>query len=398
MKNKFAILAIAGSAAFATTSHAQGLLGIGAVDEDFESGLPFTTTVSADFGWDSNATASSVDEEDSAYVRAGIDARYLTGNRRSNLTLGGSFSTIYYFDGLEGADEDVFYNARISLDGRHQVNRRLTIGNNLYFTYEIEPDHAIGESASRRTDQYIYGYNSAWLSYTWSGRVSTVTRYTLSGVTYDDDIVAATEDRLTHTFSQEVRYLLNRLTTGVGEYRFSAGDYEANNRDYLAHYALVGVDHAFTRDLNGTVRVGAQWRDSDAYGTDTTPYAELALRYRSGRHSSFHWITRIGNEDSELSVYQKRFSYRSSLSYHQEFTQRLRGNAGVTYVHNDFEISDIVNSDTDEDLIALSLGLSYRVFSNVDLNAGYHFTTVSSDDGSRDYDRHRVSLGVSATF
>ncbi len=141
---------MAGSAAFAVNSQAQGLVGIGAVDEDFESGVPFSTTVSADFGWDSNANASSVDPEERAYTRAGIDARWLGGDRRTNLTLGGSFSAIYYFDGVEGAQRDVFYNARITADFRHHVNRRMSIGNNFYLTYENEPDFVIGESASRR--------------------------------------------------------------------------------------------------------------------------------------------------------------------------------------------------------------------------------------------------------
>jgi len=398
MKNKFAILAIVGSAAFATTSQAQGLMGIGAVDEDFDSGLPFTTTLTADFGWDSNANASSQEAEESAYTRAGIDARWVGGNRRTNVTLGASFSAIYYFDGIEGADEDVFYNGRVSLNARHNVNRRLTVGNNAYVSYEIEPDYAIGESASRRTDNYLYGYNSAWASYAWNRRFSTIARYTVNGVKYDESDVGLSEDRFTQTVSLEGRYLLNRLTTLVGEYRFSDSNYESIARDYQSHYVLGGFDHNFSRELVGTVRAGAQIRDSEAYGSDTEPYAEVALRYATGKHSSLHWINRYGNEDSELLDFQKRVSYRSSLSYNQEFSQRLRGNAGVTYVHNDFSYGEGGGRDITEDLVALSLGLSYRILSNVDLTAGYYFTTVSSDEAFREYDRHRVSLGLSTTF
>ena len=398
MKKKLAIMALVGSTAFATSSQAQGLLGIGATDEDFESGLPFTATISADFGWDSNATASSGDKDESAYVRGGIGTRWLTGNRRTSATIGASFSTIYYFDGLEGAEDDVFYNARASVDFRHHASRRLTLGNNFYYTYEIEPDYTIGESASRRTDQYHYFYNSTWASYAWSRRVSTVARYTLSGVYYEDDIVSSSEDRLTQTGSLEGRYLLNRLTTLVGEYRLQHSNYDANQRDYLSHFALAGLDHSFSRDLRGTVRVGAEFRDSDAYGTDTTPYGEFALRYFPNRESSWHWITRIGNEDSELSNYQQRFSYRTSLSYNRVLTQRLRTNFGITYVHTDFEKSDFNFNDYNEDIIALNLGLSYRLMSNFDVNAGYYFTAVDSGQESREYDRHRVSLGGSMTF
>ena len=392
-------MAIVGSAAFATTSQAQGLLGIGAVDEDFESGLPFTTTLSLDFGWDSNANTSSVAEESSAYTRAGIGVRWVNGTRRTNFTLGGSFSTLYYFDGLESADDNPLYNGRVSLDVRHTVNRRMTLGNNFYLSYETDPDFAIGASTSRRTDNYLYGYNSTWMSYAWSRRFSTVTRFTITGIQYDEDIVGRSEDRLTMTFSQEARYLLNRLTTLVGEYRLSHSDYDDINRGYLAHYILGGFDHTFSRNTTATLRLGAEIRDSDVYGSDTKPYGEFAIRYRHTEHSSFHWITRIGNEDSELTNYQRRFSYRSSLSYNQQFTDRLVGRAGVTYLHNDFDTPTIAESpDNDEDLISLNVGLSYRIMSNIDLNAGYYFTTISSDNRFREYDRHRVSLGVSTTF
>jgi len=397
MKNKLAILAFVGSAAFATTSQAQGLLGIGAVDEDFESGLPFRTTLSTSFGYDSNATARSENEEDATYVRSGLGVTWSTGDQRTNVVVGASVSALYYFDGLEDVDDDVLYNARVTLNGRHAVNRRLTIGNNFYASYEVEPDHAIGASASRRTDHYFYGYNSAWLSYAWSRRVSTIARYTASGVFYDESDVGNVEDRLTHTISLEGRYLLNRLTTLVGEYRFSLTNYDSNVRDYNSHYILAGGDHMFSRNLRGTLRAGVQIRDSDFSGTNTQPYAEVALRYQAAKHTHLHWINRIGNEDSELRDHARRLTYRSSLSASQAFSERLRGNAGVTYVHNNFEQGGDI-SDVDEDLIALSLGVSYRLMSNIDLNAGYHYTTISSDNSFREYDRHRVSLGASITF
>ena len=398
MKNKLALLALAGSAAFATSAQAQGLVGIGAMDEDFESGLPFTTTISADFGYDDNPTPGSGVDDETAYTRAGIDVRYIGGDRRTNATLGASFSTLYYFDGLDGADEDVFYNGRVSLDLRHQASRRLTVGNNAYVSYEIEPDYAIGESTSRRSDQYLYLYNSAWASYAWNRRFSTIGRYTVSGVKYDDSIVGDSEDRITQTASLEGRYLLTRLTTLVGEYRFQYTNYDGNDRDYLSNFLLVGFDHTFSRDLRGTVRVGAEIRDSDVSGTDTVPYAEFALRHAASRTSSFHWVTRIGYEDSELSDFEKRYSYRSSLSYQKQISQRLNANAGISYVHTSFEDSQFGNSDSDEDLVALSVGMSYRIFSNVDLNAGYHYTTITSDEDFREYERNRFTLGLSTTF
>ena len=47
---------------------------------------------------------------------------------------------------------------------------------------------------------------------------------------------------------------------------------------------------------------------------------------------------------------------------------------------------------------SLSLGVGYRIWSNWDLTAGYHFTYHDSGNELREYDRHRVSAGLSVTF
>jgi opacity protein-like surface antigen len=85
-----------------------------------------------------------------------------------------------------------------------------------------------------------------------------------------------------------------------------------------------------------------------------------------------------------------------------EFTPRLTGTAGLTYVHSELEDSVVAGiDDGDEDFFGVNLGASYLLYSNVRLEGGYSFGTLDSnvDAGvSRDFDRHRVFVGVSATF
>lgn len=377
-------------------SSGQGLLSMGS-DDDFYSGLPFTTSISADTGWDSNPTSSPYNEDGTEYARGGVEVDYGTGNRTTPIRLGASFSTLYYFDQPAELDDDTFYNARLSLNVKHDVNRRLTVGDNFSISYEIEPDHAIGASAQRRDEQYLYGYNSTWASYAWNRKISTVTRYTASGIRYDDGFLADSEDRTTHTISQELRYQLSRLTSLVGEYRFTYTNYDSAPRDYTSHHILLGADHDFSRNLRAHLRGGVEFREDDLYGNYSAPYGELALRRIVTEDTSIHWANRIGLEDSELGTFKSRYTYRSTLSLNHNLTARLRGNAAVTYLHNEFEDSDF-EADQSEDLVSTDIGLAYRLHSNIDLNAGYTFTAVSSDEALREYNRHRVSLGLSATF
>ncbi len=376
-----------------------GLLSIGSPgDADFDTRLPFAATVAVDFGWDSNPGSRPSDtEEDSAYMRGGVNVAYAGGSRVTHIDLNAGFSTLYYFDKVSEQEDDVLYGAKIGTNVRHRVNRRLTLGNNLYFAYEVEPDYVIGASASRRLDQYIYGYNSAWASYAWSRRFSTVSRYTISGIQYENDGFAASEDRITQTLSQELRYVYNRLTTLVGEARFTMTEYDTAIHDHNAIHLLAGVDHAFSERTLGTIRVGAEYRDYDDGRENWSPFFESSLTYRLAKHTNLALYNRIGYEDSELAgdTFNERYTYRSALSLNHQFSERVRGNANLTYVHNDFESTTF---DIQEDLLSINFGVGVRVLRNIDWNANMSYTILESDEALREFDRWRLSSGLSITF
>jgi hypothetical protein len=283
----------------------------------------------------------------------------------------------------------------------HRPSRRLTLSNNFYVTYEIEPDADIGATRLRRTDQYFYGYDRFAVSYAWTRRFSTVTSLIVHGIYYDEE---SAEDRYTIGFGQEFRYLWTRVTTLVGEYRYAFTDYDETDREYDDHYVLVGVDHAFSRVMRGTIRVGAQFRDGDNTGSETSPFLEASLIHLINEGFSIRVFARYGFEDSELGTYELRESFRTGLSTSYEFTPRLIGSAGLQYVHSEYEDSVVDTiDDADEDYFGIYLGLSYLLYSNVRLNAGWSYSNLDSDrdfadDISRDYDRNKVYLGVSATF
>lgn len=380
-------------------ANAQGLLSIGS-DDDFYSALPFTTSIGVTAGWDSNLNSSSSNEQSSAFVQSGIEMAYGSPSRTTPVKFGLGVSGLYYLDDVEGQSEDVLYNVRFTLNASHSFSRRLVLGNNFYLSYESQPDFAIGAAEQQGTqDQYLYGYNSLWLSYELSRRLSAISRYTVSGIAYDDDVNALTEDRFTQTFSEELRYMVDRRNTLVGEYRFTYTDYDSAPRDYDQHTFLLGLDHSFSRTLAGSLRAGAEIRDwdSDAFDDSSGPYGEASLRSQVSENTEIVWLNRVGLEDAELTGFSERYSYRSVLNASHAISSRLRIHGGVSYVHNDFDGGDDT-SDVQENLISASIGLGYRIFSNVDLTTDYSYTNVSSDDDFREYDRSRVSLGLSATF
>ena len=392
MKRQLCLLSAATLTLLSTGAHAQGLLSLGQRDE-FEKKLPFSVTVGLGAGWDSNVNLSPDDEQDSSFLKASVIGGYSTGDRRTSYSVGLTYTPLYYMDAPEGVDE-FQQSGSLNFSARHRVNPRLTISDSLYFAYEYEPNYQIGASVARRTQPYIYGYNNLNVAYAWTKRFSTVTGYTISGISYDQDSDSG-EDYLSHLFSQDFRYAFTKTTTGVLTYRYGLTEYDNGFGDYTSQYFLGGLDHSFSRRTVGSFRAGAEVRDRDNGGSATNPYVEASFSHSVAKETYVRWYGRYGFEDADIGFTQERTSLRTGVSVQQRFTNRLAGNIGANYIHDIFEGGGV---DFEDDIVEVSLGLDFNVYRNLVLNTGYSFTTTSSGVAAREYDRNILTLGMTARF
>lgn len=382
MKQKLSLITLAALLAAASQANAQGLLSIGNFREmDFDRQVPLTWTLGAQVGWDSNVNLSDNNEQDSGYLSAVLGMNYTKFDRRQALDVSLDYSPLYYFDAPAGQD-DYQHNARLSIDFRRRINPRMTLTNSFYIAYEVEPNYGIGATVARRTQPYLYGYNSTALAYTWTRRFSTVTSYTITGVDYD----GVGNDYLTHIFSNEFRYALSRTTTLAASYRFAKAEFDFSASDYDSHYLLAGVDHRFDPRLTGSFRAGVEFR-----GDTTDPYVESALTYRVARMTDLRWYTQYGLQSNGSS---EDTTFRTGLTASHRFDKRLVGTGGVHYISEDVD-AGFFGGQFDQDILALSVGFEYALFNNVSLNGGYSFTTSMSD---QEYDRHMVQVGFASRF
>ena len=381
----------------ASAAKGQGLLSIGA-NKDYEEKIPFTATLASSLGWDSNMNTSSYDEQESGYWQNGVSLLYSTGDRRNHLNVGAHYSNIWYFDPAPDTD-DVYNNARFTLDYVTNVNPRLVIADSLYLAYEIEPDFLVGASTNRRTGEYLYGYNNLSASYAWTRRFSTVTGYTFSGIKYDDS-ADEMNNSITNLISQQFRYSISPTTKATIDYRFSSVQYDDNpDADYMANYVLAGVDHVFSPRLTSSLRVGAEFQDYDGpIGSQTNPYLEGAINYRAGKSTILRWYSYLGSDDSDLQGFLSGNSFKTGLSVQHQITERLTGNLSLNYIYQTFEDSPYDLPDQDDSTFAGSVGLDYRLWRNIGVNASYWYTNTDSDNIYREYERNRVSIGLTATF
>jgi opacity protein-like surface antigen len=378
---------------------AQGLQGLGKSGSDITESSPLRVSVGTEFGYDSNTNTTSDDEIDSLFTGGGIGVFYALATETTRFDIGGNFAGLYYEDTAPYQD-DFYWNSRVTANFAHKLSKRTTLTNNTLFAYEVEPDYLIGASSALRNDPYLFGYNRLAINHEWTRRFSTITSYTFSGIWYENNILSRQEDRHTHAFGQQLRYALTRKTTANVEYRYAYTDFLHIANDTNSHYLLGGADHEFSGYTRGGISVGAEYRDFERNSGITRPYGEAYLVYKLTEDTSVRWAGQAGLENNEVGDYHDRYGFRTGLTAIHGFTPSVRGSLGLSYMHSEL---DAVDGDSDlddasDDAVTVNVGVTYRLFRNVDVNASYQFTTYFSDIEARDYDRHRVTVGVSSMF
>jgi Putative beta-barrel porin 2 len=387
----------------------QGLMDIGRPVFEDGARLPFSLSVSSAAGWDSEPGAGSStgsgsqlpsDGPGSAFWENAIDLYYPVGHGRSRLNIRANYSGTLYFDPPPGTQE--FQNiGGLHLDYFRQINQRLSITDSAHLSYQTEPNYQIGASINRPTSGYYYGSNTFRASYNWSTRFSTVTSYTASFISYDDEALQD-ENNNSHLFSESLRYSLTRRTTALLDYRYSFTTYPDNPAaDSQSHFILLGANRPLGRFLSMSLSGGAEFRSYDGpLGSETAPYGEAAINYHARENTTLRLYYRGGLEDTGTAGLQSNFSHRTGLAMTHRFTPRLSLDLAVDNVNSEVSDGPVGAAASQGDLLHARAGLTYSrpLWRRLNLNASYSFSTVSSDDPFAEYERHRVSLGVSGNF
>jgi hypothetical protein len=381
-------------------ARAQGLVAIQNYSADFKTEQPLTFSFTGQSGYDIlkyRVNSPLVEDIESWFAQGGIGAAYTKLDPTTPWSFNLDTSVIHYIDGVPRFG-GTFYNARGSLNFEHRFSERLRVSNNFYLTYGVDPGTAYGYGATTTlwNGQYLYGYNNFNVSYAWSPRFSTTTSYTFDGIGYQDDLIADPEDRYTHLFAQQLAYAISKRTSLTAEYRYRMTTFANQaNKNFASQFALLGVDHAWSERLSGSARAGAEFYDSDIVNK-TAPYAEAALNYAVARQTMVRWFAALGFNGAELAAFSSRYGLNTGLQINHNFTKRVSANAGVNYSYSQFDNGG--GSDVNEHAALISAGIGYQLLENLNLNANYSYSTLQSTDALREFDRHRVSLGATATF
>ena len=352
---------------------------------------PVQLSLSVFEGYDDNVNTAPSNGKGSSYTNGSALLTYDFGTPRLQFSLGASAGGTYYNQHLSNQNYDIDLHGNSVL--RYQASPRLTLGADVLVAYLTEPSFDFGVGLNTRTGNYFYTLDKFSVTYVWTERFSTLTRYTVAAINFDSQSVGVFQDRVENTFGNEFRFLLVPTTTLVSEYRFGLIDYKDAPLNSTTHFILAGLDHTFNPRLAATIRGGAEFRSYDNDGDRNGPYFEGNVNYALGRRTSISWTNRYGIEEPDVTNTQSRTVFRTGLEGKLALAPRFSTTLGVFYAHSDYHAPS-----SSEDDIDASVGVRFAITHLVGVEIGYHYTDVISDVAGREYDRNRVFGGLNVTF
>lgn len=386
----------------------EGLYSVGA---DAQDSIPLKWVVGMSAIYDDNVNAGNGGaEEDSFALNPSLGASFISISPQTTWDVFARLGLIYYMDAPGNMDE-LNSQSRIGINLTHRFSERLRFVSRNFVSYELEPDYAYGYASARTAGEYFYWSTDNSVGYRWSERLGTYTGFNISGTTYAD---VNDNDRLNWQVYNQFRYQLTPQTVLTQDYRYGQTTGDGRSSDSETHYLLGGVEHRFSPSTVGVLRAGAQFRNVDDGDSNTSPYVEGSFRTRINEQFSVRSFIRYGMEYYDtvqtlpfgIVEYDNRITMRLGINAEYMISPMLSLFAGVDYIPTSFEEGRTLDTppfvgvipDSDEDMINANIGISVRFTDFVTGSLTYNFTNSSSDIVNRDYDRNRISLGVSAEF
>ncbi|MDX1679900.1 MAG: outer membrane beta-barrel protein [Akkermansiaceae bacterium] len=382
----------------------EGLYSVGAEPEEQ---LPLEWIVGSHLIYDDNVTPGLASEEDSLAVNPYVGATLTSITPQTVIDLYAQVGIVYYFDEPSTVD-DTTVNTELGLDVYHDVSERISLTTRNIVTYELEPNYAYGYASSRQNEEHLFWSTDNSIDYSWTPRLTTRTGFRIYGTDYEDS------DSLNRTvvgLYNQFRYRISPQTVGTLGYRYEDSDGDGLSSDSTSHFVTVGAEQRFNPNTIGRFQVGAQFRDVDGGDNSTSPYLEASVQSQVNSQFNVRGFVRYSIEDFDTIQsdgtgtfeYDERLTLRIGTSATYDISPRLQAFGGVDYIPTSFESGRLVSgtgtaSDADEDVLNAYIGLALKITDNVEASCSYNYTNADSDFSSRDYDRSRISLGVSATF
>ena len=385
-----------------------------------QESLPIKWLVGGNVIYDDNVNPSSVDPstrrqsaaESSMAVNPYVGASFVNLSPQTTLDVYGKLGMVYYFDAPDNNNE-INSQSRASVNLIHRFSERVRFVSRNFVANELEPDYSYGMASSRQSGEFFSWSTDNSLGYRWTERFGTYSGVRFSGSSYDGSL----SDRTYWQVYEQLRYQYSPQTVLIAEYRYGQTLTDSIASESTDQYLLIGADHRFSPNTIGTVRTGAQLRDVDGGSSATSPYLEFALNSQINPQLRVGSFMRYGMEGDDTVLnpdgfvesfnYDEKNTFRLGVTGTYLLSPDLSLNSGVDLIQTNYDsgrwVSDGVPGTSgpgrSETTFNAYIGMSVKLTEFLYGNLSYNYSQVVSDvNDYREYDRNRVSVGVSAEF
>jgi len=202
-------------------------------------------------------------------------------------------------------------------------------------------------------------------------------------------------DRDRNLFGGRVRagyFVSPRINAFVqGGFRREVRDDQDTNRDNNVYSAGIGTEIDFTALLFGEVNVGWSLQEFDESEFDS----ENGLTYGANLTWNPTPLTSVRLDGQggfvPSDVGSSNLESRIGLRVDHELLRNLLIGSQIVYERDDFQ-----DTDRTDNRINVGPSITYLINRNLSAGAAYTFTTRQSDDSNREFDRHLITLRVTA--
>lgn len=332
-----------------------------------------------------------------------------------------------YFEDRNQNSADHSHEANLQLD--HTFSQRYRVDASESFLYSQEPQLGVG-TPLRVNASYIRNIANVDFTAGLTEQLSSVVGYSNTFYDFDQEGIGSISsllDRTEHLFSANLRWQALPSTVGILGYQYGMVRYDDSNlisadltsggsaitgdiRDNRSHYLLVGADHSFNPQLNGSVRVGAQiveWSELNKFSavsddSRTSPYADASVTWTYSQAGNVQLGVRHARQATDISLFsvdEPTLDQEATTLYGKitrQIVPRLNASILGQFQSADFEAGG-ADSLTDNFFLA-GVNVTYEINKFLTGEAGYNYDDLDSDIGLRSFSRNRVYLGISAKY
>lgn len=289
------------------------------------------------------------------------------------------------------------YNGSFDLAMAHRISPRATLSVEADMVYQNTPNFALINAPTNNNNgsSYLNGDIKADLTYNWSGRLSTVTSYSISFNILDS---VATQNVYGITYGNQFRYTVSARDTLTAEVRGTETVYPSNSSgDNNAFFYLVGLDTFISSKLRNTLDGGLEVESYSGGGSQEYPYVESATTLAIVRGGSLSWTNRYGSEDTGSSAATAK-SYRTGLSITEPLSTKLVASLSTAYVYYlETALSKAATGYT-QNQFQMTLSLGYTVSPRLSFSLSYTYIDFLTTQLNSSYKRQQIYLGGTYTF